>query len=165
MTDMGGTTQQATPTAASLSRQSNDATLPELSGTGSAADNQYQESDMNGETVAVPLLGAAEPGAGAVVCLDYPFVVQTSEWHRTEEMLRLLAVLQERDRLARAIHDTVERSLLGIMIRLEGARSRTRTADRSVAERGVLSRAQHSRYRRERPRTLSSSERSSASIG
>ena len=121
MTDMGGKTQQATPVEASLGRQSNDASLFELSGAGSAADNHYQESNRNGETVAVPLPGAAEPGAGAVVCSDYPFVVQTSEWHRTEEMLRLLAVLQERDRLARAIHDTVERSLLGIMIRLEGA--------------------------------------------
>ena len=98
MTDMGETIQQATTVAASRRRRTNDAALAERSGTGSAADNQYQESNMNGETVAVPLPGAAEPGAGAVVCPDYPFVVQTSEWHRTEEMLRLLAVLQERDR-------------------------------------------------------------------
>ena len=49
------------------------------------------------------------------------FIVDVTERRRAEETRRELAVAEERNRLAREIHDTLAQSLIGIMIQLETA--------------------------------------------
>ena len=94
--------------------------MPAALSRGFARDVPYQMVKKDGEVIDV-LISARHVGDGEDR-LRLGFVVDVTERNRTEGMLiqqmQERAVLEERNRLAREIHDTLAQSLLGTVINL-----------------------------------------------
>ena len=95
--------------------------LPEFMRTGLARDVEYQMVKKNGEVMDVLLSGISKKDQSGEMEYSQAFIVDVTEQKRTEETRRQLAILEERNRIAREIHDTLAQSLMGILMQVEAA--------------------------------------------
>ena len=85
---------------------------------GSSNDVGYQLVKKDGEVIDVLLSAVALPGANGEAGSVLVFMVDVTERRRAEAAVRELAVIEERDRLARELHDTLTQSLSSISLQL-----------------------------------------------
>jgi len=99
--------------------------LPAFFKTGSARDVEYQMVKKDGEVIDVLLSGTVERDQTGEMVRNSCFIVDVTERKRAEETLiqqtRELGALEERNRIAREIHDTLAQSLMGIVMQVEAA--------------------------------------------
>ena len=98
-----------------------EVTLPEFFKTGVARDVEYQMVKKDGQAIDVLLSAVAHRDETGRVLRTHAFMIDVSERKRAEETRRELAVAEERNRLAREIHDTLAQSLVAITVQLERA--------------------------------------------
>ena len=99
--------------------------IPRVFKTGHVEDIEYQFVKKNGEVIDVLLSAISEWDTSTRMSHALAFVVDVTERKRAEEMLlqqtEELAVVGERGRLAREIHDTLAQSFTGIIWQLNAA--------------------------------------------
>ena len=102
-----------------------DVELPKFFETGVARDVKYQMVRKNGEIVDVLFSATSERDAEGEGVSSRCFIVDETQRKRnlqlTEEAVRQVTVTEERNRIAREIHDTLAQSLTGIEIQLDSA--------------------------------------------
>ncbi|MCI0781930.1 MAG: response regulator [Chloroflexi bacterium] len=98
-----------------------EAALPEFMKTGVASEVEYQMVKKNGEVMDVLLSGVLQRDQSGEIEYSRAFIVDVTERKRAEETRRQLAVAEERNRMAREIHDTLAQSLTGIVMQIEAA--------------------------------------------
>ena len=94
-----------------------EVTLPKFIKTGSARDVVYQMVKKNGEVIDVLLSGVAESDANGQFVRGNCYILNVDEHRTSDDLWRQLALVEERNRMSRDIHDPVEHSLIGIMLR------------------------------------------------
>ncbi len=106
--------------------------LPEFRKTGSARDVEYQMLKKSGEVIDVRLTAIADRDEAGEIRRTLAFIDDVTERKRAEEALRELAVLEERNRIAREIHDSIAQGLTGIIWQLN-ALERTAPSEGGLA--------------------------------
>ena len=96
--------------------------LPKFIETGSARDVAYQMVKKNGDVIDVLLSAVAETDAKGQFIRSYCFLLDVNEHRTSDDLWRQLALVEERNRMSRDLHDTVEQSLIGIMLRTDTVR-------------------------------------------
>ena len=89
--------------------------LPEFRKTGYAKDVEYQMLKKSGEVIDVRLSAIADRDEAGEIRRTLAFIDDVTERKRAEEALRELVVLEERNRIAREIHDSIAQGLTGII--------------------------------------------------
>ena len=89
--------------------------LPEFRKTGYAKDVEYQMLKKSGEVIDVRLSAIADRDEAGEIKRTLAFIDDVTERKRAEEALRELVVLEERNRIAREIHDSIAQGLTGII--------------------------------------------------
>jgi len=95
--------------------------LPAFIKTSSARDVEYQMVKKNGEVIDVLLSGTVERDQTGEIVRNSCFIVDVTERKQAEETRRQLAIVEERNRMAREIHDTFTQSLVDIVMQVEAA--------------------------------------------
>ena len=95
---------------------------PKLHMTGFVKDVPYQLVKKNGDVIDVLLSAVAERDGDGQFIRSYSYLWDVSEHRTSDELWRQFALVEERNRMSRDLHDTVEHSLIGIMLRTETAR-------------------------------------------
>lgn len=106
--------------------------LPRFLKTGAAKDVAYQMVKKNGEVIDVLLSAVAEIDSDGQFLGSYCYILDVNEYRKSEELWRQLSLVEERNRMSRDLHGTVEHSLIGIMLRTDTAR-RLMESDPSMA--------------------------------
>ena len=96
--------------------------LPKFLKTGSARDVAYQMVKKNGEVIDVLLSAVAVSDANDQFIRSYCYMVDANQHRISDDLWRQLSLVEERNRMSRDLHDTVEHSLIGIMLRMDTAR-------------------------------------------
>ncbi len=93
--------------------------LPKFIKTGSARDVAYQMVKKNGDVIDVLLSAVAEMDANGRFIRSYCYMLDVNAHGISDDLWRQLSLVEERNRLSRDLHDTVEHSLIGIMLRMD----------------------------------------------
>ena len=96
--------------------------LPKFIKTGSARDVACQMVKKNGDVIDVLLSGVAESDASGQFVRGNCYILDVNEHRTSDDLWRQLALVEERNRMSRDLHDTVEQSLIGIMVRTDMVR-------------------------------------------
>ena len=96
--------------------------LPKFMKTGSATDVACQMVKKNGEVIDVLFSAIAEMDASGQFIRANCCILDVNEHRTTDDLWRQLALVEERNRMSRDLHDTVEHSLIGIMLRTDTIR-------------------------------------------
>jgi len=106
-------------------RDALDVSIPELFITGFLRDVDRQVVKRNGEVIDVLFSAAVQRDEAGEITHSLGFLVDVTKRRRAEEALmermREVAVLGERNRMAREIHDTLAQEFTGISLQLEMA--------------------------------------------
>ena len=89
--------------------------LPEFLKTGYAKDVEYQMLKKSGDVIDVRLSAIADRDEAGEIRRTLAFIDDVTERKRAEQALRELVVLEERNRIAREIHDSIAQGLTGII--------------------------------------------------
>ena len=134
-------------------RHAREVTFPEFSKTGAVRELEYQMVKKSGEVIDVLLSAAGLRGETGEITSTQTFIIDVTQRKQAERTVRELAVVEERNRLAREIHDTLAQSLISIMIQLE-------TAERSLARQPETARVEIESAREVARRSLEEARRS-----
>jgi len=93
--------------------------LPDFMRTGVAKVVEYQMEKKNGEVMDVLLSGISIRNQSGEFECSQVFIIDVTEQKRAEETRRQLAIVEERNRIALEIHDTLAQSLMGIVMQVE----------------------------------------------
>ncbi len=110
-------------------RYAAEVALPEFFKTGSARDVEYQIVKKNGEVIDVLLSAIADRDEAGEIRGTLAFIIDVTERKQAEEALRELAVIEERHRLARELHDSVTQSLYSATLMAEAGRRLAASGD------------------------------------
>ena len=105
---------------------------PELHKTGSVRDVPYPLVKKNGDVIDFLLSAVAERDANGQFIRSYSYLLDVNEHRTSDELWRQLSLVEERNRMSRKLHDTLEHSLIGIMIRTDSIKE-LMDSDRSMA--------------------------------
>ena len=90
--------------------------VPKFLKAGSASDIVYQMVKKNGEVINVLLSAVTVRDADGQFLGNDCYIWDVNEQQRSDELFRQLSLVEERNRMSRDLHDTVEHSLIGIML-------------------------------------------------
>ena len=90
--------------------------LPKFLETGSERDVAYQMVRKNGEVINVLLSAVGIRDAGGEFIGSHCYIWDVNGHWTSDELFRRMSLVEERNRLSRDLHDTVEHSLIGIML-------------------------------------------------
>ena len=96
--------------------------LPKFIKTGSARDVVYQMVKKNGDVIDVLLSAVAEMDANGQFIRSYCYMLDLNAHRISDDLWRQLSLVEERNRMSRDLHDTIEHSLIGIMLRMDTVR-------------------------------------------
>ena len=103
-------------------RHAIEVTLPKFIETGSARDVASQMVKKNGDVIDVLFSAVAEIDAGGQFIRGNCYILDVNEARTSDDLWRQLVLVEERNRMSRDLHDTVEQSLIGIMVRTDTVR-------------------------------------------
>ena len=99
-----------------------DVALPKFIKTGSARDVACQMVKKNGDVIDVLFSAVAEIDASGQFIRGNCYILDVNEHRTSDDLWRQLALVEERNRMSRDLHATVEHSLIGIMLRTDTVR-------------------------------------------
>lgn len=79
----------------------------------------YQMLKKDGDVIDVLLSSVAETDANGQFVRSYAYLVDVNEHRAPDELLREMLLVEDRNRMSRGLHETVEHSLIGIMLRAD----------------------------------------------
>ena len=103
-------------------RYSVEVALPKFIKTGSAWDVAYQMVKKNGDVIDVLLSAVAERDANGRFIRANCYILDVDEHRTPDDLWRQLSLVEERNRISRDLHDSIEHSLIRILLRTEKIR-------------------------------------------
>ena len=105
---------------------------PELRKTGFVRDVPYPLVKKSGDVIDFLLSAVAERDATGQFIRSYSYLLDVNEHRTSDELWRQLLLVEERNRMSRDLHETVERTLIDIML-LAGQIGQLMDSDPSMA--------------------------------